>query len=86
MVLKRTRFCSTASSMDLPSSIILFRFCFLGCFQGQVSYRGVRGISKSAFCETPNFPSVLFKFVPMVHPVVLYYLKSLDSALQAVGF
>ena len=30
MVLKRTEFCSTALSMDLPLSVILFRFCFGG--------------------------------------------------------
>ena len=30
VVLKSTEFCGTALSMDLPSSVILFRFCFGG--------------------------------------------------------
>ena len=36
VVLKRTRFCGTALSMDLPSSVISFRFCFEGRFWGRV--------------------------------------------------
>ena len=99
---EKDRVCSTALSMDLPSSVIFsgsalrdvsrvgFRSHWLWySFHGQGSYCGVGGSSKLAFHESYDSSFHFFKSAPKVCLVTPSYPRSLGSVLLvllAAGF